>query len=114
MPQPLTIGFQPVSGCGDIVVTNSAGNVGNTVSVQVIANNVVDLYGVQAYLQYDSSKLNLSNIILGPGLSPEVNVATSQPGNQINFQFSKLAPTLPKTGSGFVLATLEFTATAPA
>jgi hypothetical protein len=34
----------------------------------------------------------------------------SQPGNQINFAFSQQAPTLPVSGSGIVLATLEFTA----
>ncbi|MBK8561140.1 cohesin domain-containing protein [Candidatus Amarobacter glycogenicus] len=110
----VAIGFQPQVGCGDIVVTTNVANVGDAnVTVQVIANSVANLYGVQAYLQYDSSKLNLSNIALGPGLLPEVNVATSQPGNQINFQFSQLSPTLPVTGSGIVLATLSFTATAP-
>ncbi|MBK9344213.1 MAG: hypothetical protein IPN07_14545 [Dehalococcoidia bacterium] len=110
----VAIGFQPQVGCGDIVVTTNVANVGDAnVTVQVIANSVANLYGVQAYFQYDSSKLNLSNIALGPGLLPEVNVATSQPGNQINFQFSQLSPTLPVTGSGIVLATLSFTATAP-
>ncbi|MBK7327912.1 MAG: hypothetical protein IPI85_02100 [Dehalococcoidia bacterium] len=110
----VALGFQPQVGCGDIVVTYQRCHVVDAnVTVQVIANSVANLYGVQAYLQYDSSKLNLSNIALGPGLLPEVNVATSQPGNQINFQFSQLSPTLPVTGSGIVLATLSFTATAP-
>lgn len=107
------IGFQPQTGCGDIVVTNNTANVGDNVTVQVIANNVADLYGVQAFLQYDSSKLNFSGITLGPGLAPEFGVAMSQPGNQINFSFTQQAPTLPVSGSGIVLATLQFTATAP-
>lgn len=112
------IGFQPQVGCGDIVVTSNSGNVGDTISVQVVANNVANLYGVQAFLQYDSSKLNLSNIILGGGLTPGVTppynpLNLSQSGNQINFAYSQQAPTAPVSGSGIVLATLQFTATAP-
>jgi parallel beta-helix repeat protein len=107
------IGFQPQVGCGDIVVTTNTANVGDTVTVQVIANSVANLYGVQAFLQYDSSKLNFSGITLGPGLAPEFGVSMSQPGNQINFAFTQQAPTLPVSGSGIVLATLQFTATAP-
>lgn len=107
------IGFQPQAGCGDIVVTNNTANVGDTVTVQVIANNVANLYGVQAFLEYDSSKLNLSNVTLGTGLLPEVIVPMPQSGNQINFSFSQQAPTLPVSGSNIVLATLQFTATAP-
>lgn len=107
------IGFQPQSGCGDMVVTNNTANVGGSVSVQVIANNVANLYGVQAFLQYDSSKLLLTNVVLGNGLLPEVIVPMSQPGNQINFSFSQQGPTLPVTGTNVLLATLTFTATAP-
>lgn len=107
------IGFQPQTGCGDMVVTNNTANVGGSVSVQVIANNVVNLYGVQAFLQYDSSKLLLTNVVLGNGLLPEVIVPMSQPGNQINFSFSQQGPTLPVTGTNVLLATLTFTATAP-
>ena len=107
------IGFQPQAGCGDIVVTNNTANVGDTVTVQLIANSVANLYGVQAFLEYDSSKLNLSNVTLGTGLLPEVIVPMPQSGNQINFSFSQQAPTLPVSGSNIVLATLQFTATAP-
>ncbi len=107
------IGFQPQTGCGDMVVTNNTANVGGSVSVQVIANNVVNLYGVQAFLQYDSSKLLLTNVVLGNGLLPEVIVPMSQPGNQVNFSFSQQGPTAPVTGTNVLLATLTFTATAP-
>lgn len=107
------IGFQPQTGCGDMVVTNNTANVGGSVSVQVIANNVVNLYGVQAFLQYDSSKLLLTNVVLGNGLLPEYVVPMSQPANQVNFSFSQQFPTAPVTGTNVLLATLTFTATAP-
>ncbi|MGE3075190.1 MAG: right-handed parallel beta-helix repeat-containing protein [Dehalococcoidia bacterium] len=105
------VGFQPIIGCGDIeVVAPATANVGDTgINVTVVANNADNLFGVQAKVTY-SAGLQLTNVTLGPGLSPDfVTTNTTSPG-VVAFAFTEQAPTAPVSGSGVVLATLTFTA----
>ncbi len=103
------VGFQPAFGCGDIaIVAPTTANVGDTgINVQVVANNAVNLYGVQVYIAYDP-QLALTGVVLGPGLNPAyVALNTASPGI-VSFSYTQQAPGAPVSGSGIVLATLTF------
>lgn len=105
------VGFQPAFGCGDIeVIAPPTATVGDTgITVQVVANNAANLYGVQVQVTY-GSELVLTNRTLGPGLPPTfVGLNTHSPG-VLTFAFTEQSPGLPVSGSGIVLATLTFSA----
>lgn len=108
---PATVGFQPLFDCGDIDVTSTSAYVGDTnVQVQVRANSVESLWGVQTYLTYDNTRLTLTGVQLGGGLDPDyVAVNANSPG-LISFAFSQTSGS-PVTGTNIVIATLTFTAT---
>lgn len=102
------VGFQPAVGCGDIsVVAPPTANVGDTITVDIVANNAEDLYGFQASLSY-TGQLSLAGVAVGPGFTPAyIGPYSSSPG-VVTFAYTRQNPNSPVTGAAPVIAKVTF------
>ncbi len=93
--------------------TVTVGKIGRIFTVNVATSGVVNLYGFEFKLAYNSTLLDALNITLGSLFSGESYVLKNfidDAGGYVWFAATLLAPEMPRIGSG-VLATITFNVT---
>ena len=102
---------QATPGVNSLYLASGAGTTATTLSLELRANQVTDLYGVAFDLTYPATQLQFVRATAGPLLNNgSVQAVASTPGTLI-VGGTHLGPTPGATGSGVVL-TLEFSAVA--
>ena len=89
------------------MVAPPTANVGDTITVDIVANNAEDLYGFQASLSY-TGQLSLAGVAVGPGFTPAyIGPYSSSPG-VVTFAYTRQNPNSPVTGAAPVIAKVTF------
>lgn len=94
---------------GVSLAKKSAG--GSTVYVDIVAENVTNLFGADIKMIIDSSKVALGGSCTAGALIPSATVYCTQSGSEITIGVSLQSPATPVNGSG-VIATVPLRVTA--